>query len=49
MNFGLDFLTIVSSQGQVVVRAAPPYATGDFRLSAYDPIWDSKEKAIGIL
>ncbi len=32
MKFGLDFLTLISPQGQVVVRAAPPYAAGDFRL-----------------
>ena len=34
MNLGLDFLTIISPDGQVVVRAAPPYRTGDFRLSS---------------
>ena len=32
INLGLDFLGIVSPKGQVVVRAAPPYNTGDFRL-----------------
>ncbi len=30
-SFGLDFLTIVSPEGNVVFRAAPPYNTGDFR------------------
>ncbi|MBN1277813.1 MAG: cache domain-containing protein [Deltaproteobacteria bacterium] len=30
---GLDFLGIVSPEGQVVVRAAPPYNTGDYRIS----------------
>lgn len=33
MDFSLDFLSIVSAQGQVVARGIPPYATGDFRLS----------------
>ncbi|HRZ11073.1 MAG TPA: cache domain-containing protein [Kiritimatiellia bacterium] len=30
-SFGLDFLTVVSPEGQVVLRAAPPYRTGDFQ------------------
>lgn len=33
LDFGLDFLGIVSPRGQVVVRSTPPYNTGDFRLS----------------
>jgi two-component system NtrC family sensor kinase len=33
MDFGLDFLGIVSPKGQVVARAVPPYNTGDFLLS----------------
>ncbi len=30
-SFHLDFLTIVSPEGNVVFRAAPPHNTGDFR------------------
>ncbi|GAK56965.1 signal transduction histidine kinase [Candidatus Vecturithrix granuli] len=33
LDFGLDFLGIVSPRGQVMVRGTPPYNTGDFRLS----------------
>jgi len=33
MNFGLDFLGIVSPKCKVVLRATPPYNTGDYRLS----------------
>jgi two-component system, NtrC family, sensor kinase len=33
MDFGLDFLTIISAKGEAVVRGAPPYNTGDFHLS----------------
>ncbi len=33
LDFGLDFLGIVSPRGQVAVRSTPPYNTGDFRLS----------------
>jgi two-component system NtrC family sensor kinase len=29
-NFKLDFLTLVDPDGKVVLRAAPPYARGDF-------------------
>jgi len=36
MKFGLDFLTLISPQGQVVIRTAPPYTTGDFRLSRHN-------------
>lgn len=35
-QFGLDFLTLVSPQGEVVIRAAPPYVTGDLR--PHDPL-----------
>ena len=31
-NFGLDFLSVVSPEGQVVLRTARPHHTGDFRL-----------------
>ena len=30
-SFGLDFLTVVSPEGQVVMRASPPYNIGDFQ------------------
>jgi len=30
-SFGLDFLTVVSPDGQVVMRATPPYKVGDFQ------------------
>lgn len=30
-SFNLDFLTLVSEAGQVVLRAAPPYRVGDFQ------------------
>lgn len=30
-DFDLDFLTLVSPEGQVVGRATPPFQTGDFR------------------
>ena len=30
-QFGLDYLTLVSPEGEVVMRAAPPYRTGDLR------------------
>lgn len=30
-SFGLDFLTVVSPEGQVVMRASPPYNVGDFQ------------------
>lgn len=30
-NFKLDFLTLLDPDGKVVMRAAPPYAKGDFR------------------
>jgi len=33
ITLGLDFLGIVSPDGQVVVRAAPPYNTGDYHIS----------------
>ena len=33
ISLGLDFLGIVSPEGQIVVRAAPPYNTGDYRIS----------------
>ena len=33
LDFGLDFLTVVSSKGRVVARAAPCTRTGDFRLT----------------
>lgn len=33
MEFGLDFLTLISAKGQVILRATPPHKTGDFRLS----------------
>lgn len=29
-QFGLDFLTVVSPEGEVVLRAAAPYKTGDY-------------------
>ncbi len=35
-GFGLDFLALVDADGRVVMRAAPPFAAGDFRSS--DPI-----------
>ena len=31
-NFGLDFLGLVSPEGQVVLRAAPPFNNGDLKL-----------------
>lgn len=34
-SFKLDFLSLVDTEGKVVLRAAPPYAKGDFR--AADP------------
>jgi two-component system NtrC family sensor kinase len=33
LRFGLDFLTVVDSAGQVLVRTAPPYRTGDYSIS----------------
>ncbi len=30
-NFGLDFLTVADAEGRVIMRAAPPYETGDYR------------------
>ena len=30
-SFGLDFLTLVNPEGQVVLRSAPPYRTGDYQ------------------
>jgi C4-dicarboxylate-specific signal transduction histidine kinase len=32
-GFGLDFLDIVAPEGKVVARMAPPYATGDVKVS----------------
>ena len=34
-TFGLDILGLVDANGRVVMRAAPPYRTGDFRM--HDP------------
>jgi len=34
VNFGLDFLSIVSTRGEVVIRSTPPYNKGDFKLSS---------------
>lgn len=31
-NFGLDFLTVVDPDGKVIMRCAPPYQVGDYRL-----------------
>jgi len=31
-QFGLDFLSVAGADGKVVLRTAPPYNTGDFRL-----------------
>lgn len=31
VSFGLDFLDLISHEGQVVMRTAPPYATGDYK------------------
>ena len=31
LDFSLDFLAVVSPEGQVVVRSDPPYHTGDYR------------------
>ncbi len=31
-NLGLDFLTMVSADGRVVLRSSQPYATGDFKM-----------------
>ncbi len=31
-SFGLDFITVVSPEGQVVLRTAPPHHVGDYRL-----------------
>jgi two-component system NtrC family sensor kinase len=36
LDFQLDFIAVVSPEGQVVARASPPYRTGDYRTS--DPI-----------
>jgi len=36
LEFGLDFLGVVSPEGQVVLRPRPPYESGDYRLG--DPI-----------
>jgi two-component system NtrC family sensor kinase len=33
LRFGLDFLTVIDSAGRVVLRAAPPYRTGDYSTS----------------
>ncbi len=33
LNQGLDFLDLISPEGQVVLRTTPPYAVGDHRLS----------------
>jgi two-component system NtrC family sensor kinase len=35
-NFGLDFLDLTDPTGQVVVRTAPPFTTGDYK--ATDPL-----------
>jgi two-component system NtrC family sensor kinase len=31
VNFGLDFLSLVSDEGRVVLRTTPPFARGDYR------------------
>ncbi len=36
VNQGLDFLNLISPEGQVVLRTTPPYRTGDYRIS--DPV-----------
>ncbi len=36
LGFHLDFVSVVSPDGQVVARASPPYRTGDYRTA--DPI-----------
>ncbi|MFA6134477.1 MAG: cache domain-containing protein [Phycisphaerae bacterium] len=33
LDFNLDFLAVVTPEGQVVVRACPPYRQGDYRSS----------------
>ena len=32
-NFGLDFLSLIAPDGKVMLRTAPPYHTGDYRIS----------------
>ncbi len=36
LDFGLDLVSVVSPEGQVVARSSPPYHTGDYRTA--DPI-----------